>query len=91
MDTFWKAIEHQLTEASTATTADDVLRIFAIDGHNSPAFFAGSGGDDQLDDALLNAGWRYAWAHAGYHWAMVAPDGSGITYVEGDIYPGTRR
>lgn len=91
LDTFWQIIERQLDQATTAQTADDVLRIFAVDGHNSPAFFGGSGGDDSLDGALLSAGWSYAWSEASYHWAMRAPDGSGITYVEGDIFDGWRR
>lgn len=91
LDGFWSVIDKQLEQARSAKTADDVLRIFAIDEHNSPAFFAGSGGDDRLDEALFAAGWGYAWARASYHWAMTAPDGSGITYVEGDIFPGVQR
>jgi hypothetical protein len=98
-DTFWATIDAQLKEASTAATADDVLRIFATarnpygDAHitGAPGFFAGSGGDDTLMDALYAAGWSLVWAEASYHWAMRAPDGSGITYVEGDLYSGTER
>ena len=95
-DTFWATIDAQLQEASTAGTADDVLRIFATarnpygDPHISgaPGFFAGSGGDATLRGALSEAGWRLAWSKASYHYAMTAPDGSSITYVEGDLYPG---
>ena len=98
-NTFWATIDAQLEEASTATTAGDVLRIFATaanpygDPHISgaPGFFAGSGGDKTLMNALYNAGWTLVWAEAGYHWAMRAPDGTGITYIEGDLYPGTDR
>lgn len=90
MDTFWLAIERQLARATQAKSARDVLEIFAVEGHNSPAFFAGSGGDESLDGALTQAGWDYAWSEASYHWAMIAPDGTGITYVEGDIFPGWR-
>lgn len=90
-DTFWAKIDAQLGELRTAKTAADVLRILAVRDHNSPAFFAGSGGDATVDDALSGAGWRYVWSEANYHWAMRAPDGSEITYVEGDIYPGSRR
>jgi hypothetical protein len=86
LDSFWAAIEQQLAAAQSARSAADVLRIFASPGHNSPGFFGGSGGDDALDDALYAAGWTYAWSEASYHWAMRAPDGSGITYVEGDIF-----
>ncbi len=98
MDKFWEAITAQLTELKTAKTADDVLRIPATErvpfggGEGSgDGFFAGSGGDDTVYGALYAAGWRTAWYEASYHYAMTAPDGSGITYVEGDIYRGTER
>jgi hypothetical protein len=98
-DTFWATIDKQLEEASTAATAEDVLRIFATAGNpygdphisGAPGFFAGGGGDGSLRNALANAGWRTVWAEASYHWAMRAPDGTGITYIEGDLYPGTGR
>jgi len=78
-------------------SAADVLRIFSHgndpygDGHNTgvPAFFAGSGGDGSLRDALYDAGWSLNWGRAAYWWSMRAPDGSSVTYVEGDIYEGT--
>lgn len=92
---FWATIDQQLEEATTATTAADVLRIFSADrnpygpGHSAGPFFAGSGGDNTLRDALYTAGWSLAWSKASYYYAMNAPDGSSITYVEGDLYPGT--
>jgi hypothetical protein len=94
---FWAHIGAQLEEAGTAGSAADVLRIFAHEndpygeGHNTgvPAFFAGSGGDDSLYEALSDAGWEPVWWKAGYWWCMKAPDGSAVTYVEGDIYEGT--
>jgi hypothetical protein len=99
MDTrkFWAVIDGQLEQAATARTAGDVLRIFGTAGNpygdpsvsGAPGFFAGSGGDGSLMNALTDAGWTVAWAESGCHWAMRAPDGSGITYVEGDLYPGT--
>jgi hypothetical protein len=88
MDQFWELIDAQLLQARGAKTAADVLQIFAVTEHNSPAFFGGSGGDNALDDALYEAGWTYVWSKANYWWAMRAPDGTGITYVEGDIYDG---
>ena len=98
MNKFWEAIAQQITELQTAKSADDVLRILATErvpfggGEGSgDGFFAGSGGDDSVFGALLTAGWRTAWCEASYHYAMTAPDGSGITYVEGDIYRGTAR
>ena len=90
-DPFWAKIAAQLTELRTAKTAADVLRILAVENHNSPAFFAGSGGDNNVDDALSAAEWRYVWSVANYHWVMQAQDGSAITYEEGDIHPGSDR
>lgn len=66
-----------------------------MDG-GAQGFFAGSGGDDGVDDALDDAGWERVWSspkpgegHCFY--VMRAPDGSAITYCEGDIYRGDRR
>lgn len=100
---FWTAVREQLSELRTAASADDVVRILAhernpynqLPGATEPtatgdAFFAGSGGEDTVDDALCRAGWRYLWGNA-IHWAMRAPDGSVITYCEGDIYRGDKR
>lgn len=102
---FWAAVRQQLTELRTATTAEDVLRILApdrnpyrleepnwdgIDGA-AQGFFAGSGGDDRVDEALEEAGWEHVWSRSAFWWAMRAPDGSVITYCEGDIYQGDRR
>lgn len=103
MDTrsFWAAVDAQLAEARAARSADDVMRIFAPErdpykledtGHShggAPGFFAGGGGDDTLRDALYEAGWTLVWSKAWYHYSMRAPDGSAITYVEGDLYRGT--
>src|SRR5690348_8153516 len=93
--TFWATIDAQLQEATQAGSAEDVLRIFATENNpygdpdisGAPGFFAGSGGDGSLREALWEAGWDVVWAEASYHWAMRAPDGSGITYVEGDLFP----
>ncbi|MGW5773128.1 hypothetical protein ACWEVY_28750 [Streptomyces longwoodensis] len=104
-DTFWTAVRAQLKELKSAKSADDVIRILSpernpyriedpnwdgIDGA-AQGFFAGSGGEDTVDEALDEAGWRYLWSRANYWWAMQAPDGSVITYVEGDVYRGDRR
>lgn len=104
-DPFWVAVREQLTELKTAQSADDVLRILALErcpyrlddpnwnGMDGAAegFFAGSGGDNTVDDALDDAGWLYVWSRANYWWCMRAPDGSEITYVEGDVYRGNRK
>jgi hypothetical protein len=96
---FWWVIDIQLAECRGARSADEVLRILATAGNpygdpsitGAPAFFAGSGGDDSLMAALEVAGWTLIWAKAHYHYAMRAPDGSAITYVEGDIFDGSSR
>lgn len=99
MDNFWVVVNEQLKELESAKTADDVIRILAHERNpygfdssasGADAFFAGSG--DTVEESLEEAGWRYLWVEANYHYAMRAPDGkSEITYVEGDIYRGNRR
>jgi hypothetical protein len=103
-DTFWTAVKAQLTELREAKSADDVLRILAPErnpyrletpnwtGMDEAAdgFFAGSGGNTTLDEALDDAGWSWVGGSA-YHYAMRAPDGSVITYCEGDVYRGDKR
>lgn len=86
---FWEAIAAQLQQARTARSADDVIRIFQPPS-SADAFFAGSGGDDSLESALDDAGWTHTWRVAHYYWSMQTPDGSEITYIEGDIYRGNR-
>lgn len=107
LDGFWAVIDAQLEELKTAETADDVLRILAVDrdpyytvlgdtechGPGNPAhgFFAGGGGDGSVQASLAEAGWVTIWAEASYYYAMRAPCGDAITYVEGDIYRGDSR
>lgn len=98
MTGFWEVVDAQLAELRTAKTQDDVIRILANErdpygngGGGSHAFFAGGGGDDGVMEALGEAGWKIVWANADYHFAMRAPDGTCITYTEGDIYRGDGR
>lgn len=98
LDAFWAVIDQQIEELKTARSADDVLRILANEGNpygadtsSGDGFFAGSGGDASVAGALEEAGWSMIWYEAHYHFAMRAPDGSAITYVEGDIYRGNER
>lgn len=97
-DPFWTTIREQLDELTKAKSADDVLRVLIEERNpygpgtsSAPGFFAGSGGDDTVMEALREAGWEIVWSEAAYHYCMRAGDGSTITYVEGDIYPGDTR
>lgn len=103
-DPFWQRVTEQLTELRTAKSADDVGRILAhernpyllIEPGREPSgdgigFFGGSGGDETVWEALNEAGWAIVWMEADYYFCMKAPDGSLITYVEGDIYLGNTR
>ncbi|MEU2366196.1 hypothetical protein ABZ616_36550 [Streptomyces noursei] len=91
VDGFWKLIDVQLKELESAKGADDVIRILGSELCVGDGFFHGSGGDETVYDALLAAGWSFLWSEAEYYYAMQAPDGSAITYIEGDIYRGNRR
>jgi hypothetical protein len=96
-DNFWAVIQAQVGELTSAATAQDVLRILATErAPGNPlvagdGFFAGSGGDDSVWEALSEAGWQIIWSRADYYFVAKAPDGSTITYVEGDIYLGDKR
>lgn len=96
-DPFWVTIKEQLTELESAKSADDVIRILSHERNPYPdkdgmssadGFFAGSGGDNTVWDALDEAGWEQSWSESGIYYTMRAPDGSEITYCEGDIYRG---
>ena len=50
------------------------------------AFFAGSGGDDTVLEALDQAGWQLDGYRAAYHYTMVHPLSSDrLEYIEGDL------
>jgi hypothetical protein len=91
LDGFWAAIDAQLEQMRTARTPADVVRILGSDPNlqdgRAQAFFAGGGGDSTPIDPLTeHAGWTVAWYNARYHYALKAPEGGYIEYVEGDIY-----
>lgn len=80
LDGFWDGIENQLELCEAAKSYREVHDIIGDT-------FYGSGGDEQLDNSLWKAGWRYAplldgWRH---HWRMKAPNGDVMEYCEGDI------
>lgn len=99
-DHFWTVIAEQHKELESARCADDVLRILSHDrnpygpnweGAAEEAFFAGGGGSKTVSEALEIAGWTTIWAESSVYYTMCAPDGSLITYIEGDIKRGDRR
>lgn len=86
-DGFWESIHAQYEALKSAQSADDVFAILKpIPGTSTgEGFFEGSGGDEQVYDALREAGWKVVWAEADYYWCMRAPNGDLITYTEGDV------
>ncbi|WP_181273620.1 hypothetical protein [Brevibacterium oceani] len=67
----------------------DVHRNFPRAFDLDSAFFAGSGGDRQLRQALHAAGWRTTESRASYYYTMRHRDtGEELTYIEGDVVRG---
>lgn len=86
---FWDDVNESLAAAGQAKTADELIA--ALNKWHEPssgdAFFGGSGGDNQLCEALDSAHWKIHWIEGDYHWEAVSNvDGSHIEYVEGDVY-----
>jgi len=95
---FWKVIAGQLDELRSAKSADDVVRILSheCNPYDDPSmaggcdgFFAGSGGDETVRQALGDAGWAFERGNR-YYYVMRSPGGDYVTYCEGDIYLGDR-
>ncbi|WP_128645006.1 hypothetical protein [Rhodococcus sp. BS-15] len=90
-DAFWKNVDASLDRIGTATTVDEVID--SLNEHfeksSGDAFFGGSGGDRQLYEALIDAGWT--WSDAVYHFAAKDKAGKVLTYVEGDVYRGDQK
>ncbi|MFD0432202.1 hypothetical protein ACFQ60_48130 [Streptomyces zhihengii] len=87
LDTFWAAINQQLEQLRTATNADDVLRT-RHRPRPGPRILRRLRGDETVSAALHHAGWELTWAESSIDYTMRAPDGSMITYIEGDILRG---
>lgn len=68
---------------------DEIDRNGARTFDTDTAFFAGSGGNTQLKDALRSAGWdiRSRFAH---HYVARSAAGDCLTYCEGDVLRGDR-
>lgn len=87
---FWAIISEQLSaiREDKPTTVAEIIDILGGSEAASAgdAFFAGSGGDDQLADALRDAGWRIRWIEAPYYYTATHPaTGESLTYIEGDV------
>lgn len=89
-DRFWDSIRSVLAAAAQAKTADELISAVTAgpdqDAGSGDAFFAGSGGDDQLLDALDRGSWEVFDVKARYWWkARSRHDSSAIEYIEGDV------
>ena len=89
---FWEEIEAQLALVRQARTVNDVIA--ALGGSEGAsagdAFFGGSGGDETLFGALIDAGWRVRSIESDYYFVATSPGGEALTYIEGDVYRGNR-
>ncbi len=89
---FWDEIKQVLAVAAQAKTADELIAAVRTGPDQSAgsgdAFFAGSGGDDQLIGAVRASGhWAIDRIEYDYWWKAVSKvDGSAIEYIEGDLY-----
>lgn len=84
-DPVWDVVDAQLREFKSVKSGAEVIALTDNAGQGcGDGFFMGTGED--MWDALDDAGWRTVWSKANYHWKMRAPDGSTISYVEGDLY-----
>lgn len=91
---FWDSIAAVLAEAATASTAEELITAVrrgpdqGIGDVGADAFFAGSGGNDQLVEALDDSSsWDIDWIEGDYWWKATAKrDGSVVEYIEGDLY-----
>lgn len=104
---FWGQIENQLQRLRSASTFNEVHRVLLDPAYDQvqkdihlngartfdadSAFFAGSGGEESLQEALYDAGWGLVTAKASYYYAMRHPTtGETLTYLEGDVERGDR-
>jgi hypothetical protein len=87
---FWDEISAVLAEVGRAHTADELIAAVRKGPDQTTgagdAFFAGSGGDEQLIDALDGDQWT-AHMKSVYWWTATSKvDGSTVEYIEGDVY-----
>lgn len=91
LDGYWQAISASLDAMRKAKSAAEVIEILGAPDRSigvGDAFFGGDG--DDMMGALFDAGWRSVRIDAAYLWCLEAPDGSQISYVEGDVFTGNK-
>lgn len=93
IDAFWKNVDECMDAVEQASTVDEVITI--LKRHFQPsageAFFGGSGGDRQMYEALMTAGWTILWSEADYWFVAQDKQGNLLTYTEGDVSRGDGR
>jgi len=97
--TFWTHVNDYLNQARTTESIAELVAITRV--YFSPersfyadpkaaAYFPGSGGEEQLRDALADAGWRIKTIEGDYWWCSKGPLDAGrqiaLEYIEGDLY-----
>lgn len=90
-DQFWDEIRRVLAAAAQAKTAEELIAVVSTgpdqESGSQDAFFAGSGGDDQLFDVLDDSEfWTVFEVKEDFCWkARSLQDDSVIEYIEGDV------
>jgi hypothetical protein len=70
----------------------EMILTYGVDYLPNTAFFAGSGGDRWLSNALIVAGWHVTYLGATYYYVAEHPTtGEQLTYIEGDVLRGDAR
>lgn len=91
LDAYWAKYDDTLKRVREEKPADLAALKVILDSFSAPssgvAFFP-NGADDQLDDALIDAGWSINYIEADYLWQAKSPTGERIHFVEGDIHEG---
>lgn len=88
---YWKRYDATLARirAEMPTSFAGVKLILDVfEAPSSGDAFFPDGADDQLADALSDAGWYVELIEGTYLYRAIHPSGAVLTYVEGDVYEG---
>ncbi|PWB97059.1 hypothetical protein [Homoserinimonas hongtaonis] len=90
LDMYWKRYDETLATVRAERPATFAGLKLILDRFESPssgdAFFLG-GADDDLADALADAGWSIKFEDGDYVYTAVHPEsGAVVQHVEGDVY-----